>query len=52
MARGVVKGLPFGRLEFQDIAPETFEPPCVVISNHQSAVDVVLEGEPTGQGWR
>ncbi len=42
MARGVVKGLPFGKLEFQNITPETFQPPCIVISNHQSAVDVML----------
>lgn len=42
MARGVVKAMPFGKLEFKDIAPETFSPPCIVISNHQSAVDVML----------
>jgi 1-acyl-sn-glycerol-3-phosphate acyltransferase len=42
MARGVVKGLPFGKLEFRNITPETFAPPCIVISNHQSAVDVML----------
>ncbi|MGA9875242.1 MAG: 1-acyl-sn-glycerol-3-phosphate acyltransferase, partial [Solirubrobacteraceae bacterium] len=42
MARGVVKGLPFGKLEFQNITPATFQPPCIVISNHQSAVDVML----------
>lgn len=42
LARGVVKGLPFGKLEFQNITPATFEPPCIVISNHQSAVDVML----------
>jgi 1-acyl-sn-glycerol-3-phosphate acyltransferase len=42
MARGVVKGLPFGRLEFQNITAGTFSPPCIVISNHQSAVDVML----------
>ena len=41
-ARGLVKALPFGRLEFKDITPATFSPPCIVISNHQSAVDVVL----------
>jgi len=41
-ARGVVKGLPFGKLEFQNITPETFSPTCIVISNHQSAVDVML----------
>ncbi|HEY2951870.1 MAG TPA: MMPL family transporter, partial [Verrucomicrobiae bacterium] len=42
MARGIVKGLPFGKLEFQNITPETFESACIVISNHQSAVDVIL----------
>lgn len=42
MARGVVKGVPFGKLEFQNLTPETFSPPCIVISNHQSAVDVML----------
>ncbi len=42
MARGVVKGLPLGKLDFQNITRETFSPPCIVISNHQSAVDVML----------
>ncbi len=42
MARGVVKGMPFGKLEFQNISPETFAKPAIVISNHQSAVDVML----------
>jgi len=42
MARGVVKWMPFGKLEFQNITPATFVPPCLVISNHQSAVDVML----------
>jgi 1-acyl-sn-glycerol-3-phosphate acyltransferase len=41
-ARGVVKGLPFGKLDFQNLTRETFSPPCIVISNHQSAVDVML----------
>ena len=41
-ARGVVKALPFGKAEFQNIARETFDKPAIVISNHQSAVDVVL----------
>ena len=41
-ARGVVHGMPFGKLKFQNISPETFSPPCIVISNHQSAVDVML----------
>jgi len=34
--------MPFGKLELQDISPETFSPPCIIISNHQSAVDVLL----------
>ncbi len=42
MARGLIKGLPFGKLEFKNISPATFSPPCIVISNHQSAVDVML----------
>jgi 1-acyl-sn-glycerol-3-phosphate acyltransferase len=42
MARGVVKGMPFGKLEFQNLTPETFAKPAIVISNHQSAVDVML----------
>lgn len=42
MARGVVKGLPFGKLEFQSISEATFRKPSIVISNHQSAVDVML----------
>lgn len=42
MARGVVKGMPFGKLEFQNIREETFAKSCIVISNHQSAVDVML----------
>lgn len=41
-ARGVVKGMPFGKLEFQNISEATFAKPGLVISNHQSAVDVML----------
>jgi 1-acyl-sn-glycerol-3-phosphate acyltransferase len=41
MARGVLKGMPFGKLDF-DLRPEQFAKPCIVISNHQSAVDVML----------
>jgi len=41
-ARGVVKGMPFGKLEFQNISEATFAKPCIVISNHQSAVDVMV----------
>ncbi len=40
-ARGVLKGMPFGKLEF-DLKQEQFAKPCIVISNHQSAVDVML----------
>ena len=42
LTRGIVRGLPFGKVEFQNLSSATFSPPCVVISNHQSAVDVVL----------
>lgn len=41
-ARGIVHGTCFGKVEYQNLSPATFEPPCLVISNHQSAVDVVL----------
>lgn len=41
-ARGLIQGLPFGKLEVQNISRETFSSPCIVISNHQSAVDVML----------
>jgi hypothetical protein len=43
VARGVVKGLTFGRLEFRNIARETFARPAILISNHQSAVDVLRD---------
>jgi 1-acyl-sn-glycerol-3-phosphate acyltransferase len=36
------RGLPYGKLEFRNITTATFAPPCIVISNHQSAVDVML----------
>jgi 1-acyl-sn-glycerol-3-phosphate acyltransferase len=42
LARVLVKTNPFGKLEFQNIRPETFSPACIVVSNHQSAVDVML----------
>ncbi len=42
MAHGLVKWMPFGKLEFRNISKATFANPCIVISNHQSAVDVVL----------
>jgi len=41
-ARGIVKWMPFGKLEFQNISRETFARPAIVISNHQSSVDVIL----------
>ncbi|MBK7997955.1 MAG: MMPL family transporter [Verrucomicrobia bacterium] len=40
--RMVVNWLPFGRLDMQNISAATFSPPCIVISNHQSAVDVLV----------
>ncbi len=42
MARGIVKWMPFGKLEFRNISKATFAKPCIIISNHQSAVDVML----------
>jgi 1-acyl-sn-glycerol-3-phosphate acyltransferase len=42
MARGLVKWLPFGKLEFQGLEPRALAKPAIVISNHQSAVDVML----------
>jgi 1-acyl-sn-glycerol-3-phosphate acyltransferase len=41
-ARTLVQNMPFGKLEWQGITAGTFTPPCIVISNHQSAVDVLL----------
>lgn len=42
LARGVVKAVPFGKLEYQNITAATFSSPSIAISNHQSAVDVIL----------
>ncbi len=42
LARGLIKGIPFGKLEYKNISPAVFSSPCIVISNHQSAVDVML----------
>lgn len=42
LARWLVKNMPFGKLEFQNITEATFAKPGIVISNHQSAVDVIL----------
>ena len=41
-ARLCIRGMPFGTLKYQNLSPATFYPPCIVISNHQSAVDVVV----------
>jgi 1-acyl-sn-glycerol-3-phosphate acyltransferase len=41
-ARNLIRTMPFGKLEVQGISPDTFSPPCIIISNHQSAVDVVM----------
>ncbi len=41
-ARAIIHCHPFGKAEYQDITAATFEKPAIVISNHQSAVDVVL----------
>lgn len=41
-ARTAMQNLPYGKLEYQNISPSTFEKPSIVISNHQSAVDVML----------
>lgn len=41
-ARNLIRTMPFGKLELQGITAETFSPPCIVVSNHQSAVDVLL----------
>lgn len=37
----LVKSFPFGRTEYQNFSTETFKRPAIVISNHQSAVDVL-----------
>lgn len=41
-ARCVVRWMPLGRVELQNISPATFSPSCIVISNHLSAADVLL----------
>lgn len=40
--RSVVKRFPFGKLDYQNITAETLAKPAIVISNHQSAVDVLI----------
>jgi 1-acyl-sn-glycerol-3-phosphate acyltransferase len=42
LSRGLFLALPFGRFRFKNYSLETFSPPCIVISNHQSAVDVMI----------
>ena len=37
----LVKSFPFGRADYQKFSDETFNRPAIVISNHQSAVDVL-----------
>ena len=38
----LVKPFPFGKMEYQNFNAETFSRPAIVISNHQSAVDVLV----------
>jgi 1-acyl-sn-glycerol-3-phosphate acyltransferase len=38
---GLVKSFPFGKVEYQNFTADTFARPAIVISNHQSAVDVL-----------
>jgi 1-acyl-sn-glycerol-3-phosphate acyltransferase len=38
---GLVRSFPFGKVEYQNFAADTFARPAIVISNHQSAVDVL-----------
>lgn len=42
LVRGLIKAMPFGRTDFQNISAATFAKPAIIISNHQSAVDVLL----------
>ena len=42
MTRGLVHTVPFGKLDVIDISEATFQKPAIVISNHQSAVDVLI----------
>ncbi len=42
LARAIVRSMPFGKIEYQNISAATFAKPSIVISNHQSAVDVLL----------
>jgi len=38
----LVRSIPFGRLTYQNFTPETLARPAIVISNHQSASDVLV----------
>ena len=38
---GLVRSFPFGKVDYQNFTAETFARPAIVISNHQSAVDVL-----------
>jgi 1-acyl-sn-glycerol-3-phosphate acyltransferase len=38
----LVRSFPFGRVEYQNFTAATFARPAIVISNHQSAVDVLV----------
>jgi 1-acyl-sn-glycerol-3-phosphate acyltransferase len=40
--RLLVEAFPFGKLEYQDFTSETLSKPAILISNHQSAVDVLI----------
>lgn len=42
LSRGMFHALPVGRISFKNFSPQTFSPPCIVISNHQSAMDVMV----------
>jgi 1-acyl-sn-glycerol-3-phosphate acyltransferase len=42
LSRGMFHALPYGRIRFKNFSRATFTPPCIVISNHQSAMDVMV----------
>jgi len=42
LSRGMFRALPYGRIRFKNVSRKTFSPPCIVISNHQSAMDVMV----------
>ncbi|MEI6083903.1 MAG: MMPL family transporter [Verrucomicrobiota bacterium] len=47
--RGLIKGFPFGRFEYCDLTAATFDKPAIIISNHQSAIDVLIIKSLPGQ---